>query len=337
VKKKIFVGLIVVACLCVLLHHVDLRQLGRVLLDVQPDFLALGLSAQLIIIWIKSIRWAIAIRGATDRPVRRALSASIIGFAGNVLLPARFGELLRVGIIEKHNQIGWSVALTTLGLMQLFDLLSLAGYFLLVSMWATSLLATHRWEVALLGTLIASTLGILVAVQHKAALLNAVLLPIHQVLPDALKRYFTRYTELFVQGLSVLGKRRLLGSVLLMTITVWGLETASTYLILHAFHINATLPMAVMLVVVLNFSFAIPITPGNIGVSQAISVFLLGTFGVTPPYALAYSIGAQGASQLLIFSLGMLCLYREGMSLNLFRQRSAELINVPTSTMEIHP
>lgn len=51
----------------------------------------------------------------------RALSASLIGFAGNVLLPARLDELLRVGVIDKYNQIGRSVALTTIVLTQLFD------------------------------------------------------------------------------------------------------------------------------------------------------------------------------------------------------------------------
>jgi glycosyltransferase 2 family protein len=337
VTKKSLIGLaVVVGLFGLLLRRVDLQQLGRALLDVHIGFLAVGLIAQLIIIWIKSFRWAIAIRGATGRPVYRALSASIIGFAGNVLLPARLGELLRVSVIDKHNQIGWSVALTTVGLTQLFDLLSLVSYFLLVSIWTTSLLATHRWEIGLLGIAIILALGSLVAVQHKATLLPAVLLPMQRKLPNALKRYLTRYAELFVQGLSVLGKSQLVGALLLLTISVWTLETASTYWILQAFHIKPTLLMAAILVVVLNLSFVIPITPGNIGVTQAISVFLLGTFGVMPAYALAYSIGAQAAIQMLIISLGMICLYREKMSLNIFRQRPGETVAVPTSTLEVH-
>src|SRR6266850_5692903 len=157
-------GLAAVVCLFgLLLHRVDLQQLGTALLKVHTGLLAMGLATQLIVIWIKSIRWAIVIRGATGRPVYRALSASLIGFAGNVLLPARLGELLRVGVIDKHNQIGRSMALTTIVLTQLFDLLGLVGYFLLVSISATSLLATHRWEIGLLGILIILTLGSLVA------------------------------------------------------------------------------------------------------------------------------------------------------------------------------
>jgi uncharacterized protein (TIRG00374 family) len=336
VTKKSFMGLIAAVCLLVLLwHRVDLQQLGRALLDVDIDLLAVGLVVQLILIWIRSIRWAMAIRGATGRPVYRALSASIIGFAGNVLLPARLGELLRAGVIDKHNQIGRSVALTTVALTQLFDLLSLVGYFLLISIWSTSLRAAHLWRIGLLGMLIILVLGSLVALQQKVKLLRAVLFPIHDKLPEALKQYITPYTELFVKGLSVLGQGRLLGGLLLLTITVWGLETASTYWILQAFHIQATLLMAAMLVVLLTLSFVVPITPGNIGIAQAVSVFLLATFGVTPASALAYSIGAQGTIQLLIVGLGMICLYREGMSLNLFRQRPREAVRVPTSAMEV--
>jgi uncharacterized protein (TIRG00374 family) len=335
VTKKTLMGLVAVVCLFgLLLHRVDLQQLGTALLKVHIGFLAMGLVAQLMIIWIKSIWWAIAIHGATGRPVCRALSASLIAFAGNVLLPARLGELLRVGVIDKHNQIGRSVALTTIVLTQLFDWLALVGYFLLMSIWATSLLAGYLWEIGLLGLLIILTLGSLVALQQKAKLLHAVLLPIHRKLPDALKRCVTWYTKLFVKGLSVLGKGRLLGGLLLLTITVWGLETASTYWMLQAFHIEARLLMAALLVVGLNLSMVVPITPGNLGITQAVTVFLLDTFGVTPTSALAYSIGAQGLTQLLIVSLGMMCLYREGMSLNLFRQRPREALGVPTSTIE---
>jgi uncharacterized protein (TIRG00374 family) len=336
VTKKTLIGLVVVVCLFVLLlHRVDLQQLGTALLKVHLGFLAVGLVPQLMIIWIKSIRWAIAIRGTTGRPVCGALSASVIGFAGNVLLPARLGELLRIGVIDKHNQIGRSVALTTVGLTQLCDLLSLVGYFLLVGFGGTSLLAAHLWEIGLLGILIILTLGSLVALQQKAKLLHAVLLPILRKFPEALRRCIAGYAEQFVKGLSVLGNGRLLCGLLLLTITVWGLETASTYWILQAFHIKATLLMAAMLVVFLNLSVVVPITPGNIGITQAVSVFLLDTFGVTPASALAYSIGAPGAIQLLIVSLGMICLYREGMSLNLFRQRPREALGVSTSTIEV--
>src|SRR5215813_2964765 len=99
-------GLVIVGFLVGLLfYQMDLRQLGVALLDVRAGLLAIGLATQLAVMWIKSIRWGIALRGATSRPVRRTFSATMIGLAGNVLLPARLGELVRVSVIDKHNQI----------------------------------------------------------------------------------------------------------------------------------------------------------------------------------------------------------------------------------------
>jgi uncharacterized membrane protein YbhN (UPF0104 family) len=93
--------------------------------------------------------------------------------------------------------------------------------------------------------------------------------------------------------------------------------------------------MASILVVVLNLSFAFPITPGNVGITQGISVFLLGAFAVTKVSALAYSIGAQGATYLLIVSLGIICFYLEGMDLDVFRRTlQKETSGKPAATME---
>ena len=330
-------GLVVAACLiALLLRQVDVRQLGMALLEVHVGFLAIGLAIQLAVMLIKSIRWDITIRGATGRPVRRAFTASMIGFAGNVLLPARLGELARVTVIDKHNQIGRPLALTTVGITQLFDLLILVGYFLVMSIWATILFTAHRWTVSLLGVVALLVLGSLVILERRSQSLRALLVPIRGKLPDALNRRVTRYADHFVKGLGVLSKGHMVGRVLLLTIAVWGLETVAVYFLLQAFHIKATLLIAAMLVVVLSLSFAFPITPGNVGITQALSVFLLGTFGVTPVSALAYSIGAQGSTYLLIVSLGMICLYREGMNLTLFRRMSREeAFGKSAVTMEI--
>jgi uncharacterized membrane protein YbhN (UPF0104 family) len=93
---------------------------------------------------------------------------------------------------------------------------------------------------------------------------------------------------------------------------------------LQAFHIQPSVLMAATVVVGLNLSFIFPITPGNVGVVQALGIFLLGTFGVTQESALAYSIGADGTTCLVVVSLGMAYFYCEKIHLNLFGQATRE-------------
>jgi len=325
--------LVGVGILVMLLSRMDLQQLGVASRGVHVDLLIIGIGMKVVVMWIKSVRWAIAIRGAIGRPVSRAFSASMIGFAGNVLLPARLGELARVSVIDKHNRIGRPLALTTVGVIQLFDLLILVSYFFVISIWATSLFTAHRLAMSLLGVAILLTLGGLAILQQRSRPLRALLFPISGKLPGALSRLIARYTDLFMKGLGVLSKGSVVGWVLLLTIAVWVLETVAVYLMLQAFHIVTSPLMAAVVTVLLNLSFAFPITPGNVGIAQAVAVFLLGTFGVTQESALAFSVGSQGTTYLVIVSLGMLCFYREKMSLNLLGRAAREDAHGKSATL----
>jgi uncharacterized protein (TIRG00374 family) len=327
--KRAIAGVVVGSgILVVLLLRVDLSQLGAVLWGVDIGLLAVGLAIKVAVMWLKSTRWAITIRGVTGRPVHHAFSASMIGFAGNVFLPARLGELLRVGVIAKHNRVGRPLALTTLGITQLFDLLALAAYFLGVSIWATRLLTGQRWTMALLGGGIVLLFVSLAMVQRWSPALGRLFAPLRQKLPAAVNRRLSRYARLFLQGLGGLTQVRVVGWVVLLTIVLWGLETVAVYITLEAFRIPPTPMMAAVLVVFLNLSFAFPITPGNIGIAQALGVFLLEAFGIAQEPALAYSIGMQGTTYLIIVGLGIVFFYYEKMNLNLIgriaRQGTAE-------------
>ena len=314
---RAIVGLLIgIGVLAVLLSRLELQQLGMVLWDAHIGLLAIGLGLRVIGMWIKAVRWAFTIRVATGHPVQRAFSASLIGFAGNVILPARMGELIRASIMDKYNQTSLPLALTTISITQLLDLLVLLGCFLVISMWVTSLFLEHRRIISLLAIVLVGALGGLIVLQRKAQSLRALVLPMCKRLPDTLNRLLTRYIHLCLQGLSILNKGAAMSWALLLTFAVWGLETWATYLMLQGFHIRPTVLMAMVLMVGLNLSYIFPITPGNLGVAQAMSIILLGTFGVTRESALAYSIGSESLACLIILGLGVVCFYREKIQLN---------------------
>jgi uncharacterized protein (TIRG00374 family) len=313
-----------VVVLVVLILYMDLQQLGPILWGAHIGLLVVSFSMKVVAMWLKSARWAFTLRVATGRPVRRAFSASMMGFAGNIILPARLGELIRASMMDKYNQTSLPLALTTIGITQLLDLLALAGYFLILSMWVTSLFMKYRIIVSLLGIGLVCALGGLIVLQLKAQSLRALVLPMSKKLPNTFNRLMTQYVALFLQGIGILSQRVAMGWALLLTIAVWGLETWATYLMLQGFHIRPTVLMAAVLMVVLNLSFVFPITPGNLGVAQAITVFLLSTFGVTQEAALAYSIGSESLAYLIIIGLGMVCFYQEKLQFNLFRHTTPE-------------
>ncbi len=323
--KRLIVGVLVGGCILVLLlRWVDLQEVGKALCDINVGFLVIGICLKVIVMWIKSIRLAATIRSATNIPVRRAFSASMIGFAGNILLPAKLGELVRAYVINKHNQIGRSMALYTVGITQLFDLLFIIGYFLIISIWVSNMLPTKQMLMCMLGVLILLTFVCLLIFQRRPQLLRTLLYPIRGKLPRVLEQRASSYGNLFTKSLGIFSKGKIVTWVLFLTFFIWSLETISVYIMLNAFNIKATFLMAATLVVVLSLSFAFQITPGNVGIVQAVSVFLLSTFEVTKESALAYSIGTQGTTYLVVLSFGIIYFYREHIKLDHLVQAERE-------------
>jgi glycosyltransferase 2 family protein len=276
------------------------------------------------VLWFKSARWAVAIHRATGRPVMGAFSASMIGSAANLILPARLGEWARVSVIHKRNCTGRTLALAALIATQLFDLLLLASCFLVFSARATGRLAGLHLPAIGLVWVVLCALALAALLQRKAAAVSCWYDLICRKMPASLNRLFAQKLQFCLQGVKSLGSGRALMWISLLTLLAWGVESVSVFAVLEAFHIEATALMTMMLVVASNLSFLVPVTPGNIGVVQAINVLLLGTFGVPEAPALAYGVAHQGIFYVVIFGLGLICFYREGMSLNLLGRAGRE-------------
>lgn len=256
--------------------------------------------------------------------MRAAFTASMIGFAGNLVLPARLGEWARVSVIHKHNQTGRTLALSALIATQLFDLLLLVGCFLVASTYVSDRFVAD-WYVAAIALLaIVSVLAGVTFISTRASALSAVWNPSRNKTLERLNRVIAPKFELCLKGVSGLRDYRTLTRIMFLTLLAWMVETASVFAVLLAFGIEATFFMAMMVVIVSNLSFLVPITPGNIGIAQAVNILVLAVFDVPVASALAYGVMHQGIFYAVIISLGSICFYREGMRINLLGRSQGE-------------
>jgi glycosyltransferase 2 family protein len=316
-KKTLFGVLLGVSTLGFLVFYVGSEQLTDALLQAELAWLGIGMALKVPVIWCKAKRWAIAIERATGRHVRAAFTASMIGFAGNLVLPARLGEWARVSVLDKHNHMGRTLALSALIATQVFDLLLLVGCFLIAGTYVADRLVTN-WHVAAIAflTIVSVLVGVALLSTRVAALPAGWNLSRNTLL-ERLNRVIAPKFELCLKGISCLHDYRALTWILFLTFLAWVIETGSVFMVLLAFGIEATVFMAMMLVIVSNLSFLVPITPGNIGIAQAMSILVLAVFDVPAASALAYGVAHQGIFYAMVISLGLICFYREGMSVKL--------------------
>lgn len=316
--KRLLIGLAIAAVILFLLaRKVDPSAVGATLRSANWLLLFLAMGLSFTSMWLKGERWALALAaGSGPRPRRRMFSAMMIGTAGNLLLPARLGDFAKVLVLRRHNDLPVTRSLAASWSVQIFDFLSVA-VILLVS---GSAVASPR---VLLTVLVAGVLllgGMALSHRHpqwsdriERALIPKRWLPrVHATLQNAR------------QGLSFLGHGRTLAEILAYTAAVWLLESLAMFTNMHAFHLPLGIGAAALLVAATGLSFALPLTPGNVGVYQGICVLVLGALGVERDRAFAFGIGVQSFSLIAIVLIGFALLQREGLHLRTIAAEKAE-------------
>jgi uncharacterized protein (TIRG00374 family) len=314
-KRLVLAFALAAAILALLASRMDASVVWSSLVGVRWELLVLSAALQALGLWLKAQRWVLAIAaGSGERPRRRALAATVIGNAANLMLPARLGDIARALVLRRHNDVSASQALIASWSVNLFDVVVVV----LLLLGSGSRIVPRRALVLTLGG--GLLLLAVLALAHQGS--GAVRHLEHALLRGRAER-LRAPLERARQGLRFLGHGGTLGSVLLLTLFVWACDVVSCLVGMHAFGIRLGLAPAALLVSAAGISFALPLTPGNVGIFQAICIPVLGAFGVPAERAFAFGLGAQGFSLLASIAWGLALLQREGLSLAWFRGRLA--------------
>ncbi|MCB0221991.1 MAG: flippase-like domain-containing protein [Chrysiogenetes bacterium] len=315
--KKLVVTVVALgAIIWWLTQRVDLTEAWTALGEAHWQWLVLAVVVQFTNIYTKGVRWAFAIEGAIgERPRSLVFRSTMMGFAGNFVMPARMGELLRAAILHRHNPgVGYTRALASAALTQFFDLIYLlcilAGFALmgvgsqLVSPYAAM-------------TFLAAALGALVVVFVFAWRGDWVEQVLDKLLGDreGLPARIKNIVHSIHDSSQLVRNPRFFAPIFGLSTLCWIFEISTVWCGMLAFGIDASPSMAGLTMVALALSFALPITPGNVGTHQVVSVLVLGYFGIAESTVLAFSIGLHFTIALSIIGVGGVMLAMEGMGL----------------------
>ena len=146
------------------------------------------------------------------------------------------------------------------------------------------------------------------------------------------------------QGLSVLKAPVPLAGAVLLQCLGWLLQLLAVYAAMQAFGIDAPLPAAGLVLVLMNVATIVPLWPGNVGLVQAAVALPLRNYGVPYATGFAYGLALQAIEMACGIGLGVIALAREGISLAMLRrmrdeQESAEdaLEEVPEDGRRARP
>lgn len=262
----------------------NFQTVWRNLQRVNPIFPVLMILCYLSTFIFRALRWNAMLRDQVEISVFKMLQSIIIGFAGNNILPARGGEVLRVESFSRDAKISRVTALASVLAEKILDAFVLF-IFLLISFAIYLRAADNLADVASFKvSLVWLFVGVL------AALVCLVIMRPIVVQWLSKYHYLEKIGVKIKSGFAFLRWDRNFSIVLLLSVVIWMLEGAVFILGMTAYDLDSPLLAGFLTLGIVNFGILIPSSPGYVGVFQAAFIFAVSLFYASNETVLAASI-----------------------------------------------
>jgi uncharacterized protein (TIRG00374 family) len=290
----ILIGL-AVATIALLLALGGGREAVTALVNVEPGWIVLALLVHYSGFVVRGLRWQQLLRAlGHPLPWRYTMALLLSGWFVSALLPARAGDLLRVGVLRltttEHAPVPVADGFGSILLERVLDLVALL---LLGAGVGFALLRTQLpgWILVAYGVGVAALTAGGVALFLAPSLLIWLQKRWQQPLWQRLLGFATEV----IQSLrSVSQQPGMMLTVLLASLYIWFCDALLMWLVLKALGVTAGLGSITFVALTVDIFAAIPVTPGGIGQVEAVNVALLALLPL-PPFNIAAAVLANRA------------------------------------------
>jgi len=275
------------------------RTLGLIA-GANPAFLLLAFVAYYLTFPVRGFRWRyILSKAGTNIGLKDATEILYLSWFVNCLVPAKLGDLYRAYLL-KGNVEGASASRTvgTVFIERIADIIVIFFMALAAGFW--SFRGHQRPEIDLL-----FTAGFVVAVILVTFVIALRIWGdrLTGVLPVRIAAFYERFHEGSTGALSM----RALPVIGVATVTIWLLEGARLYFVIHALQlpdVGLGISASVFVALVAALLTAMPLTPAGIGFVEAGIAGALLIYGVNSDSAAAVALTDRGISILTVIVLG---------------------------------
>lgn len=277
--------------------------------------------------WIKALRWSILLR-----PLRRVTTSAetfpavMVGFAGNIILPAQLGELVRMYVVSRQLGLRHMPVLATILLERVFDFLTILLFLAVGLLLSTAAPAANLVTAGyIMGGISILALAFAVLYTTWTELLVRLFGKVTSFLPDGLHAKLIEQLEIAAVGLHSIKSLRLLLLVAVTSIGQWGSLGICIYIAIAALAASVPLPASFLVMALMIAALTLPSSPGYFGPVQLAFTLGLRPFAVDADDALAASIYYHVLAYVSVAVTGLYLVRRMGYTFGEIQNR-AELV-----------
>ena len=302
--KSIRIGILFCGILLYLAFvKIDFSVVWHSIEQTNPLYLTIGILVFLIGLIVRAFLWRVLLNLDSPTNLYHLFKAIVVGHMGNNILPFRGGELLRVYMLKKTDNISAATALSCIAVERVFDLISLSIFTGLLSLFINipELLRGTIVAIALLGFSVFVIIIYSINTFSLPKLIDWVL----KFCPPNQRERWGMILKNLAEGLSSLKRRTNLSQVLFLSLACWGLTCFSIYWTLKAYNLNGLPVMSLSVLVILNIGFMMPMIPAALGVYQFFTILALAPFQIDKSIALGFSFILQAVDFIPPLVLGL--------------------------------
>lgn len=306
--------------LFILFRKIDLQQLLAALKMLDYRFLAAAVVVTLVSYSSRAVRWHYLILPQKRAKPRNLLSATIICYMANNLLPARLGEFARAIVFAKKEKLEVSSVFASLVIDRLFD-----GFSVLVILIFTffTVKLPPGMENVQKGLVTGGyvTLAVYLAVIAFLVLLKrATARTVHVValilkpFPKVVAEKAASLLISFISGLQLPSKSGDLLAIILSSVFIWSTAAWPIDLVLQAFNIHLPFTASLFILVFLVFAVMVPASPGYVGTYHAACMYGLMAFAIPKEQALSVALVVHAIGFFPVILFGFYFLWKDKIS-----------------------
>jgi len=325
-------SLVLAGLIALALSGIGFSGIGKALSSVHPWWLVVALALNSVSMFLRAVSWQAVLRAALPdvrlgAPV--VVRATMIGVLVSALIPGRFGEPAKAYLIARRagdSARRFPLIIGTVFAQTLINLLALA---ILAAITIASMALIRGHATALIAAAIVPVAAVVLIVTSPMLLARA--RRSHHVHLSRIVRWVSDQIIQVRRGLRVFTQARLGTAAIVAQLAAWAVQTLAAYAVLHALNLQgkAGLAAAAAVLLAVNLTALVPVTPSNIGIFQAATIAVLAAYGIDAGHALAYGILLQAIEISTAVLLGVPALLGERISLKDIRRQAARPTPLP--------
>lgn len=302
---------------------VQWTSLGATLGGVRVGWVLAAAAILVLEFVLRALRWQVLLRplGATAR-LGDLWAATVIGAAANTLLPLRAGEVAKPLVATRRTGYALMSVVATAVMERVFDLFGmltvLVAMVLVLPASAEAegeLVYNLKLYGGLFGFAALTAMGVFFALATRPGGARSAFARIVSIAPKPVAMRFLALFDGFVAGLGSSRDLRGLLQAGALSVWMWMDGAVAIWCLFQAFGMALPLGAACFTAVAIALTVALPQAPGFIGVFHVAMEKTMILWGQPPASAQGFAIVFWAVSFLPVTALGLLALWREGLSM----------------------